>query len=61
MTCESCAREIEEGLRKVPSVVTAAVEYPSGCAEVGLDRSGADPAPLLSAVRNAGYRARVAR
>ena len=61
MTCESCAREIEQGLREVPGVVTAAVEYPSGRAEIGLDRSGADPAPLLAAVRQAGYRASVAR
>jgi Cu+-exporting ATPase len=58
MTCASCVARVEKALKKVPGVVSAEVNLATERAEVTLAGRGADIAPLLQAVEQAGYVAR---
>jgi len=59
MTCQSCAGHIEEALREVTGVETAAVSYTAGRGTV--ETSGqVTSAQLVAAVEGAGYRASIA-
>jgi mercuric reductase len=61
MTCQSCALHVEKALKKVKGVKAARVPgWESGRAEVTAESKVSDEA-LATAVRNAGYRARVER
>ncbi|MBI3492654.1 MAG: mercury(II) reductase [Acidobacteria bacterium] len=53
MTCDACARHVEQALLSVPGVHTADVSYPQGTARVTGDAMKA--AALASAVAAAGY------
>ena len=57
MTCGSCVRSVERALTRVPGVERAVVDLASGRAHV---EGNALPEDLMSAVRSAGYQARVA-
>ncbi len=54
MTCASCAGRVEKALRAVPGVRHAAVNLASEVATVDID-AGVALAPLVDAVRRAGY------
>ena len=43
MTCDHCARKIEEGLRKERGVIKAAVDYNSNSGEVTVDPAALGP------------------
>jgi len=55
MTCAACEGEVEHELLQVPGVLGARVDYPSGRAEIQLGAAAADVAPLIAAVKRAGY------
>ena len=58
MTCDSCARHVEQALAKVPGVRGVKVFYPEGTARVTAP-SSLDPRALIAAVRASGYSAAV--
>ena len=60
MTCDSCARHVEEALAKVPGVKRAQLSYPEGTARVSAP-PGIDPRVLIAAVKASGYAAAVER
>jgi Cd2+/Zn2+-exporting ATPase len=55
MTCAGCASAVQKALAAVPGVESATVNFLSKTATV----TGGEPAALIAAVKNAGYRARV--
>lgn len=59
MHCIDCAHKVEAALHTVPGVATAKVHYLKRQAEVTLTTESTDPAPLIAAVRAAGYDATV--
>jgi mercuric reductase len=57
MTCESCARHVEQALRAVPGVQAAEVSYKEGAANVSIgDRASSNA--LISAIAGLGYSAK---
>ena len=56
MTCDSCARHVEEVLAKVPGVRGVKVSYPDGMAQVTAPAS-LDARALIAAVSASGYTA----
>ncbi|MDP2656041.1 MAG: heavy metal translocating P-type ATPase [bacterium] len=60
MHCASCAGLIERGLKKVPGVKTANVNFAAEKARVVIDTSLASVDQLIKAVEKSGYKARVA-
>ena len=60
MHCASCAGLIERGLKKVPGVKVANVNFAAEKARVIFDASQTDTAALIAAVEKAGYKASVA-
>jgi len=56
MTCESCARHVEQALKAVPGVQAAEVSYADGTATVSADENTTS-ATLISALAGAGYSA----
>jgi P-type Cu+ transporter len=58
MTCASCVRRVEKALKSVPGVASAEVNLATETAAVTLT-DGASPEALVTAVRNAGYEARL--
>lgn len=56
MTCASCVGRVERGLQAVPGVLQASVNLATGRAAVTV-LEGLDPARLVTAVAQAGYRA----
>ena len=60
MTCDSCARHVEEALAKVPGVQGVKVSYPEGTARVTAP-SSLDPRALIAAVKASGYAAALER
>jgi copper chaperone CopZ len=54
MTCEACAASIEKGLREVPGVASASVNYAEKTAVVVATQ--VPPAALIEAVADAGYK-----
>ena len=59
MHCASCAGLIEKGLKKVPGVKTANVNFAAEKARVVYDTSLTTVAQLITAVEKAGYKARL--
>ncbi len=59
MHCASCAGLIERGLKKVPGVKTANVNFAAEKARVVFDNSLADTSALIAAVEKAGYKAKL--
>ena len=59
MTCDACAAEIETGLREVPGVVQASVDYEQSRTEIVVGIAPIDPGSLIAAVEKTGYRASV--
>jgi mercuric reductase len=57
MTCESCARHVEQTLRGVPGVLAAEVSYDERTATVSTGH-GASSTALISAIACAGYSAK---
>ena len=55
MTCEHCARTIDDALRRVPGVVVTATQHAEGKTLIIADAS-LDPALLDAAIVRAGYR-----
>ena len=60
MHCASCAGLIERGLKKVPGVLSANVNFAAEKARVVFDTSRTDQEALIGAVEKAGYRASIA-
>ena len=58
MTCASCVARVEKALKRVPGVATAEVNLATETATVTL-AEGAAPETLVTAVRGAGYEARL--
>jgi Cu+-exporting ATPase len=58
MTCASCVRRVEKALKSVPGVASAEVNLATETAAVTL-AEGASTEALVTAVRNAGYEARL--
>lgn len=56
MTCEHCARTVEQALSDLPLVVSASVSYADGLARITM-QSGMDTDTLVRAVKAAGYAA----
>jgi mercuric reductase len=56
MTCDSCARHVENALAKVPGIRDVKVSYPEGTARIAAP-SPLDPHALIAAVQAAGYKA----
>jgi copper chaperone CopZ len=54
MTCQHCVRAATQALEAVPGVTRAEVDLASGLAQV---EGKADPAALVAAVQDAGYKA----
>lgn len=59
LTCPSCVAKIEKALKAVPGVENATVHFNTGKIEVEHDPAQAEAEKLVSAVRSAGYEARV--
>lgn len=59
LTCPSCVAKIEKALKAVPGVQEARVFFNTGRIEIQHDPAQAGPENLVSAVRSAGYEARV--
>lgn len=59
MTCDACAAGIERGLREVPGVVQASVDYEQSRAEIVVANASIDPRLLIAAVKKRGYHASV--
>jgi Cu+-exporting ATPase len=59
MHCASCAGLIERGLKKVPGVKTASVNFAAEKARVSYDTSLATSQQLIDAVVKAGYKANI--
>ena len=57
MTCATCVRRVEEGLRDTPGVLAATVNFATEKAQVEYDKSITDVAALENRVRDLGYEA----
>lgn len=57
MHCHQCERKIRQALTKHPGVHEVEVDFASGQASVLLERGTLQPADLMSAINEAGYRA----
>ena len=55
MTCEACARHVEQAVRQVPGVQSVAVSYSQATAQVRFDAAHARPAQVESAINGTGY------
>jgi len=55
MTCAACVRRVEEGLRAMPGVRAAAVNFATEKAQVEYDGTQVDVAALQDKVRDLGY------
>ncbi|MGH6886147.1 MAG: cation transporter, partial [Geminicoccales bacterium] len=58
MTCDNCARHVEQALKAVPGVQAADVSFKDGTAKVSGDVGGASE-KLISALAGIGYSARM--
>src|SRR5215207_6322863 len=57
MDCGDCARTIEAGVRRLPGVESATVNFGAGTLTVVPSGEASTPAIVVSAVSQAGYRA----
>ena len=55
MTCEACARHVEQAVQQVPGVQAVAVSYDQATAQVRFDAAQARPAQVESAINGTGY------
>ena len=55
MTCEACARHVENAVQQVPGVQTVAVSYDQGTAQVRFDAAHAQAAQIESVINSTGY------
>ncbi|MCC3152795.1 mercuric transport protein MerTP [Hymenobacter sp. BT770] len=56
MTCEACARHVEQAVQQVPGVQTVAVSYDQATAQVRYNSTQAQAAQVESAINSTGYR-----
>lgn len=59
MTCASCVSRVEKALKKVPGVQEAQVNLATEKARVKMDHGAGSHKEILSAVENAGYKAKI--
>lgn len=59
MTCNNCKAHVTRALSDVPGVTHVDVDLQKGAATVEVTRDVTDTAPLIEAVREAGYAASV--
>ncbi len=57
MTCATCVRRVEDGLRQTPGVMTATVNFATEKAQVAYDKNVIDAHALVDKVRDLGYEA----
>ncbi|MBP1711777.1 MAG: copper-exporting ATPase, partial [Deltaproteobacteria bacterium] len=57
MTCATCVKRVEEGLRQTPGVFSATVNFATETALVEYDKSVTDAGALQNVVKNLGYEA----
>ena len=57
MTCATCVRRVEEGLRETPGVISATVNFATEKAHVEYDKNITDVDALQNKVRDLGYEA----
>ncbi len=57
MTCQHCSGRVQKALESVPGAREAQVDHEAGKGSVQVE-DGVEVAPLLTAVEDAGYRAR---
>jgi mercuric ion transport protein len=55
MTCEACARHVEQAVQQVPGVQTVAVSYDQATAEVRFDAAHAQATQVEGAINSTGY------
>ena len=55
MTCEACARHVENAVQQVSGVQAVAVSYDKSTAEVRFDAAHAQPAQVERAINGTGY------
>ena len=55
MTCATCVRRVEEGLRQTPGVLSATVNFATEKAQVAYDKNITDVGALQNKVRDLGY------
>lgn len=63
MTCGGCAGMVEKGLLKVEGVKTAKVDFKTGEAQVGFDKTKTTPEKIIAAFNqaNGGFRVQQAK
>ena len=61
MSCVGCAGAVESTLEEVPGVAEATVDYDHRTARIVLSDPSVQPAQLVAAVEQAGYKARIER
>ena len=61
MSCVGCAGAVETTLEEVPGVAEVTVDYEHRLARIRLSDEGVEPAQLVAAIEEAGYKARVER
>ena len=55
MTCEACARHVEQAVQQVPGVQTVAVSYDQATAQVRFDAAQTQAAQVERAINGTGY------
>ena len=55
MTCATCVRRVEEGLRETPGVISTTVNFATEKAQVEYDKNITDVDALQNKVRDLGY------
>jgi len=55
MSCEACARHVEQAVQQVPGVQRVAVSYAQGTVQVRFDAAHAHPAQVEEAINGTGY------
>jgi len=60
MTCGHCQAKVEQALKGVTGVYTAIVDLEDGEAEVDFNDDAVTAADLITAVKRAGYEAKLA-
>ena len=58
MTCEACARHVEQAVQQVPGVQTVAVSYDQATAKVRYNGAHAQTAQVERAINSTGYHVR---
>lgn len=56
MTCEACARHVEQAVQQVPGVQTVSVSYDQATAQVRYNAAQAQASQVKKAINSTGYR-----